>query len=213
MLKQGLKDSFYLLCYIPRFAYAVWRLWRLRQPLVTIFGGKRVASDTIYYQKAAALAGQFAQNNCSILTGGGPGIMEAALCGAVTVNKKNGGLGIGVAGVDVEYILECKQDIIFLGDFESRKWLLSHYSIGFVFFPGGYGTLDELLFVINLVKVRKLARKPIVLFGKEFWQPLVDWIIHEPLKEGFIAQEYGDLLIMTDDITVAFNIIMQTQPH
>ncbi len=203
-------DAFnYLLAY-PRYLYGLYRISRLKKPIITIFGGKQADKDSKYYQQAFSFTGDLVKYDFSVLTGGGPGIMESALCGGVAQGKKDRMLGIGVQGVDVEFISSCGHETIFLGDFATRKWLLIAHSIGFVCFPGGIGTLDEIIEVLNLIKTKKLSRVPIVLIGKEYWQCIVDWLEYA-VRQGFIAQEYADLLTVTDDLEKALLIIREAK--
>lgn len=199
----------YLLNY-PRYIYGLSRLARIKQPIVTIFGGKRANKESDYYQQAYQLAENLVKNNISILTGGGSGIMESALCGAVAQRKKDRALGIGVHGIDVEFVSACGHETIFLGDFALRKWLLIRYSIGFICFPGGIGTLDEIVEVLNLIKTEKLSNVPMVLIGKNYWRFIIEWIKHAVTK-NFIAPEYADLFLVTDDIQKALAMMIEAK--
>lgn len=188
------------------YIYGLWQISRLKQPIVTIFGGKRAHKEDVYYQQAFTLAGILAQQGISVLTGGGPGIMEAALCGAYAQEKKGRSLGIGVQGVDVGFKSICGQKTIFLGDFMSRKKLLIDYSCGFIIFPGGIGTADELMEVLNLIKTKKIKSVPVVLIGTKYWKPLLDWFALA-IKEHFIEPEHATIFEITDDVQHAINII------
>jgi hypothetical protein len=183
-----------------RFLYGIYCIWRLKEPIVTIFGGRGAEKEKEHYKGAYACAGLLAQHNISILSGGGPGIMEAALCGAYEHNEK--ALGIGVIGIDPNFIAECGQKAIFLSSFAARKTLLISYAKGFVFFPGGLGTVDELFDVLNLIKTKKIPQCPLVLIGKEYWQLIVEWI-EMAVQKKYIAQDYEHLFLVTDDIREA----------
>lgn len=209
MLAQGLKDASYLLSRFPRFIYGIYKLSHLQQPLISIFGGKNVPDDSAFYKKAEDLATLLAHNNFSVLTGGGPGIMEAALCGALGNEKTDHGLGIGVEGVDIGFKPICRAKTIVVGDFNSRKWLLIRYSAGFVVFPGGYGTLDELVEVMNLIKINKIKKVPIVLFGIDFWKPFAAWIEDTLVAQKLVPEEHTNLFILTDDIQEAYQALIQ----
>ncbi len=201
MFLEGLKDTFFILLHRPRFLYAVWRLSRLQRPIISIFGGKRASENSLYAQQAYKAGQMLSKKNRSVITGGGPGIMESALCGARAENKnnKNITLGIGVKGIDRDFVSACAQQMVWLSTFGDRKELLIRYSSGFIIFPGGYGTIEELSQLINLIKLQRMPRVPIVLFGTEFWHHYVQWV-KTSCKENLIAPEFCDLLIVTDDI-------------
>ena len=191
----------------PRFLYALYRISRLKKPIVTIFGGKRADTKNPYYQQAGDLAGMLAQKDYAILTGGGPGIMESALCGALKKGKNHQALGIGVQGLDVEYKSLCDHETIFLGTFAVRKQLLIRYSKAFISFPGGIGTLDEILEVLNLIKTKKLFPVPIILIGKDYWRLVLQWM-EQAIRENYIGQEYAKLITVVDTVEDAYEIIV-----
>ncbi len=184
--------------------YGGWRITKLPQPIVTIFGSSRIKQHTPYTQKAHDLGKRFMENGVSILTGGGPGIMEAAVCGIKVSGKKIGkSMAIGVKGLD-ESSNRCAQNYFELEYFFARKWLLMQFSMGFVIFPGGFGTLDELAEVLTLVQTKSLKQMPIVLIGKEYWAPLEDWINNEALSHGAILKEELEFFYVTDDLDEAY---------
>jgi uncharacterized protein (TIGR00730 family) len=187
--------------------YGAWRVISLPQPIITIFGGSHFDQTDVYAKQAHELARKFAAQGVSVLTGGGSGIMQAASCGAVESGKGKG----RVMGISVSDIREvpnpCVQELVELNYFYARKWLLTRYAAGFVFFPGGFGTLDELGEVLTLMQTGKTKRVPIILIGKEFWDSLSKWITDEQLKHGLIAKESLDLLHVTDDLEEAFCIV------
>lgn len=189
-----------------RFFYCLWCLQKLPKPLVSIFGGKLVSRDSVYYKKAMQLAEILAKQQFSILTGGGDGIMEAGLCGAIQHDKKRG-LGVGIVGVDAEYVPLCDQKIIFLGNLSDRKILLMYYSVAFVIFPGGFGTLDELMDIINLIKLKQLHYVPIILFGSDFWNGFLQWVKRQPVEKKYILSTVYDYLTITDSLQECIDII------
>ncbi len=186
--------------------YGVWRLAGLTQPIITIFGASRLPETDRYFRQALILAGRFAQNNVSVLTGGGQGIMEAASCGAEKIGGKGRVIGIGVSELK-EKPNPCVQEYIELRYFFARKWLLVRYSQAYVFFPGGYGTLDELTEILTLMQVKQVPRRPIVLFGSEYWEPFMNWLQHEAVKHGTIEKENLLLFTVTDDLDQAFLLV------
>lgn len=190
----------------------VWRLSKLDYPMVTIFGGSKVLQDNEYAAKATQLAQLLVDHGISILTGGGPGIMQAANCGARNEKYKDlRSIGIGVRGLDENLINICAQEYITLDYFFARKWLLTQYSTGFAVFPGGFGTLDELAEVVTLMQTKKLSPAPIVMIGVDYWKPFMSWVHDSALKNNMLKPIDIKLLTITDDINEAFNIIYAHQ--
>lgn len=190
--------------------YGVWRISRLELPIVSIFGAHRFKMDNPYAIQAQKLAHMISQAGISVVTGGGAGIMEAANLGAFTDKKgKGNSIGIGVKELGEgrnPYVSEYFE----LDYFFARKWLLTRFSVAFVIFPGGFGTLDELADVLVLIKTNKVPRVPIILIGKEFWQPFVNWLVNELRKHDVLEKEALELFEVTDDIHRAFSLICVT---
>jgi len=186
--------------------YGTWRISKLPQPVVSIFGGSRLETNTPYARKAQQLGIRLIEHNISILTGGGPGIMEAASCGVQTIEKskrKGRVMGIGVTSLGEE-ANKCADEYFELEYFFARKWLLTEYSAAFVVFPGGFGTLDELAGVLTLIQTQNLKRVPVLLIGKEYWADLINWIKKEPIEHGLINPEDFEYFKITDDLDEAF---------
>jgi len=187
--------------------YGVFRVSKLQEPIVSIFGGARVTGDDYYFKQAHELGRRVIELDISVLTGGGPGIMEAASCGAIVSPKgKTRMMGIGVTDLG-EKPNECAQEFFALDYFFARKWLLTHFSSAFVIFPGGFGTLDELAEVLTLIQTKKLKRVPIVLFGVEYWHHFMTWLEDEALKHGTISEQDLKLFTITDDLEKVFCLI------
>jgi len=186
---------------------------KVRMPAITIWGGSHADKQSIYAHQAFELSQKLVTHDISVLTGGGPGIMEAANCGAVSdkeiIDKKLTSLGIGVTFVDKEYTNPCVS-VIRVSYFFLRKWLLIRYSLAFVVFPGGVGTVDELFELLNFMKHNKVPKLPVILIGTQYWQPIVDWFYTRALKHGFVKQCQLDLIIVTDDLDYAFKTVQQT---
>jgi len=188
--------------------YGVWKVSKLPEPLVTVFGGARLTQDNPIAQKAHQLSHKLAQANISVITGGGPGIMEAANCGvsheeAKAIRART--LGITVKGLGKqEPVNECAKDYIVMDYFFSRKWLMINYSVAFAVFPGGFGTMDELAEVVTLMQTKKLPGVPVVLIGTQYWQLFMQWLTESALKNGLVSQKDIDLLFVTDDLDEAF---------
>ncbi|MDG1572861.1 TIGR00730 family Rossman fold protein [Robiginitalea sp. M366] len=167
-------------------------------PCVSIFGSARTGEDHPYYQLCVEVSRQLAEAGYGIITGGGPGIMEAGNRGA----KLAGGTSVGL-NIDLPfeqhnnpYIDEDKSldfDYFFV-----RKVMFVKYAQGFVVMPGGFGTLDELFEAITLIQTEKIARFPIVLVGTEFWMGLLDWVRATMLEAGNISPEDLDLIHVVD---------------
>jgi uncharacterized protein (TIGR00730 family) len=195
------KALYSLLRTIVRLVAGIWRISAIPKPFVSIFGGARLGQDDQYAQLAHTLAQQIVDEDISVLTGGGPGIMEAANCGAIYTKHGNGrSIGIGVRDLN-EAINVCVQEYFLLDEFWARKWLLTRYSSIFIVFPGGFGTLDEFCGVITLIQTKKIPVLPIILVGSEYWKPFMQWIIDKPYYHGLINHCEMELLSITDDIT------------
>ena len=168
---------------------------------VALFGSARVGPDDPQYAAARETARLLAKRGFDIITGGGPGLMEAANRGA----RDGGGASIGC---NIELPFEQSANpycdkVINFKYFFVRKTMFIKYSLGFVVFPGGFGTLDELFEAITLIQTGKIHRFPVVLFGVEYWQGLIDWLRTRVLVEQKIAQVDLDLLFVTDDPAAA----------
>lgn len=194
-----------------QFSYCLYKISRLKQPIITLFGGTEVLHEK--NEDLSKIVFDFAQKlkdyGCSIITGGGPGIMEAASCG-VTANlekkdKAKYALGISVYGIDVGYKNDCTT-VIKVSDFYLRKLLMRQYSDAFIIFPGGLGTVDELFELLNLLKFGKVSPAPVVLVGKEYWKFMYDWY-QLALKDNLIDPHCANLFRITDDLDEAFEII------
>jgi uncharacterized protein (TIGR00730 family) len=169
---------------------------RIDRPAVTIFGSARIREDTEEYAQAREVGRRFAEAGFAVVTGGGPGAMEAANRGA----RDAGGLSVGF---NIELPHEQHEnpylDIeLTFRHFYARKTMFVKAAEGFVIFPGGFGTLDELFEALTLIQTGKVLHFPVVLFDRAYWQPLVDWIRERLLAEGMISKEDVDLLYLTD---------------
>jgi uncharacterized protein (TIGR00730 family) len=174
-------------------------------PSVTIFGSARMKPDDAYYQKAVAIGRGLARHNLAIITGGGPGIMEAANRGAALGKGKS-------VGLNIELPFEQKGNRyanvpLNFHYFFSRKVCFVKYSIAFVFMPGGFGTLDEFFEVLTLVQTQRIPRFPLILFGKSYWSGLLEWAKTTVEHRKFISPGDLELVTLTDDADEAINII------
>ena len=168
-------------------------------PSVTIFGSARSDKDNLYYKQAEKLASILADRGFNIITGGGPGIMEAANKGASKNPKiESIGLNIDLAFEQISNPYTTKK--LNFDYFFSRKVMLVKYSIAYVIFPGGYGTLDELFEALTLVQTKKVSGVKIFVVGVDFYQPLLDFIENKMLKNNTIEKEDLELIRLTDDL-------------
>lgn len=177
-------------------------------PCVTIFGSARTKPDNPYYKLADEIAFQLTQSGFGIITGGGPGIMEAGNKGA----QRGGGNSVGL-NIDLPFEQKPNEFIdhdksLDFDYFFVRKVIFVKYSQGFVVMPGGFGTLDELFEALTLIQTHKIGRFPIVLVGKKFWTGLIDWIKNVLLEqENNISQKDLDLFKIVDTAEEAVEVI------
>jgi uncharacterized protein (TIGR00730 family) len=175
-------------------------------PAVTIFGSARTQPGDKYYQAAQDIGKGLAKNKLAVITGGGPGIMEAANKGAAQARGKSVGLNIELpneqggnryANIPIHFHY-----------FFARKVCFVKYSLGFVFMPGGFGTLDEFFEVLTLVQTQRIPQFPLILFGSDFWRGLLRWAKAE-LQNGnnFISPGDLDLITVTDDVQEVIKLI------
>jgi hypothetical protein len=175
-------------------------------PAVTVFGSARTRPGDKYYQVAEALAGELARHGIAIITGGGPGIMEAANKGAAAAKATSVGLNITLpqeqrgnryANVPLSFRY-----------FFARKVCFVKYSMGFVFMPGGFGTLDEFFELITLVQTEKIQRFPLVLVGRQYWRGLLRWARETVEAGGFISTGDLDLAMVVETAEEAAALIL-----
>ena len=180
--------------------FGVWKVSKLPNPIISIFGSAKMPQKDMYAHQANQIATWLVEGGMSVVTGGGPGIMEAANCGAVKTKKKEvvRSIGIGVRGLNEPKNI-CVEEYFELDYFFARKWLLTQYSVGFIVFPGGFGTLDELSEVLTLIQTRQMKKVPIVLVGTEYWSPFMKWVTEEALIHKLVKPEHVKLFSVTDD--------------
>jgi len=170
---------------------------RIGGPAISIFGSARVGEDHPAYAQARDVARRLAEAGFAIVTGGGPGVMEAANRGA----REGGGVSVGFnIELPHEQHVNPYLDIeLTFKHFYARKTMFVKAAEGFVIFPGGFGTLDELFESLTLIQTGKVLHFPVVLFERGFWGPLLEWIGSRPLAEGMVSPEDLELLHVTDD--------------
>jgi len=167
-------------------------------PTVTIFGSARTNEDDKYYKEAQKLSSVLADKGFNIMTGGGPGIMEAANKGAIQSEVESIGLNIDLPFEQIANPYTTKE--LSFDYFFSRKVMLVKYSMAYVIFPGGFGTLDELFESLTLVQTRKVTGVKIFVVGSEFYTPLLKFIEDKLLKELMIDKEDLEMITLTDDL-------------
>jgi uncharacterized protein (TIGR00730 family) len=182
------------------------RVAQIDHPAVTIFGSARVGRDHPAYVLALETGRQFGERGWAVITGGGGGVMEAANRGA----RESGGQSIGFNielpheqrpndYLDIEYTFT---------HFYARKVCFVKPSEGFVIFPGGFGTLDEMYESLTLIQTGKVLHFPVVLVGSDYWRDLLAWVRDEPLRDGMVSPDDVELLSVTDDPTEAVETVI-----
>src|ERR1700712_415462 len=172
---------------------------------VSVFGSARTPRDSEYYAVGEELGAALADAGYAVITGGGPGAMEAANKGACLA----GGMSVGL-GIDLPFEQELNAWVdvgVLFRYFFVRKTMFVKYAQAFVILPGGFGTLDELFEALTLVQTRKVTRFPVILFGSAYWSGLVDWIRETMVAQGTVGPNDLELLHVTDDIAEAVSLI------
>ena len=196
-----------------------WRLFRIMAefvdsfeemadegPLITVFGSARTAENDPVYQDAVNVGRLLVKNGYGVITGGGPGIMEAVNKGA----KEVGGTSIGL---NIELPMEQSANpylttCVNFRYFFVRKVNFLKYALGVIVYPGGFGTMDEFFEVLTLVQTKKVAKIPIILVGREFWMPLKQWFVNVLLAEDKISAEDIDFFKIVDDASEAVRTLL-----
>jgi len=176
-------------------------------PAVSIFGSARVPESDPLYEEARDLGGRLARAGVTVITGGGPGLMEAANRGAFEAGGESIGAGIELPfeqGVNAFVNVGLEFRYFFV-----RKMMFAKYSSGFTFLPGGFGTMDELFEVLTLVQTGKMPGTPIVLYGSRHWRGMAQWIEDVLVPDGRISLTDTDLFTLTDDVEEAAAIMIE----
>lgn len=168
-------------------------------PSVSIFGSARLSPDSPYYHLAVETAEHISKKGFAIITGGGPGIMEAANKGAQAASGPSCGLSIALPTEScANSFIDSKYDLHFRYFF-IRKVMFIRYAQGYVFLPGGFGTLDELFEALTLIQTKKIHYFPIYLMGKAYWTGIIEWLVNTALEKNCISQEDLKLIQITDN--------------
>ncbi len=222
--KKGVKSDFDLLDASRQSAdfarHDTWRVFRIMAefvegfellaplgPAVAIFGSARAGADDEFYERARQTARLLAQKGVAVITGGGGGFMEAANRGA----KEGGGTSVGLnIQLPSEQVPNDYLDVMMeFHYFFCRKMMFLKYSIGFIMFPGGFGTMDELFEALTLIQSRRSANFALVLYGRDYWKGLLEWLRDRLLGRGYISPEDLELPHITDDPGEAVDIILE----
>ncbi len=174
-------------------------------PSVSIFGGSRIRKGNPYYRHTVRIAEQLSKAGFSIITGGGPGLMEAANQGATRAGGRSIGLNIKLPSEQPTN--QYADTVIHFNYFFVRKVMFVKYACGFVGMPGGYGTMDEIFEALTLKQTEKIDSVPVVLFGSEFWRGLVDWLSEQAAQHRIVARRDLKLFRVTDDVEEVVEII------
>jgi uncharacterized protein (TIGR00730 family) len=177
------------------------------RPAVSIFGSARVGEGHPAYEQARDVGRRFAEAGFAVVTGGGPGVMEAANRGA----REGGGLSVGF---NIQLPHEQHENPyldleLTFNHFYARKTMFVKAAEGFVIFPGGFGTLDELFEALTLIQTRKVLNFPVVLFDRDYWEPLLGFIRDRLLPAGMISPDDVELLHVTDDLGAAVSHVVE----
>lgn len=192
----SIEESWRIFRIMAEFVEGIDALSKLRRA-VTIFGSARGRAGEPYYEKAELLAGKLVENGFSVITGGGPGIMEAANKGAAEAGGQSVGLNIRLPyeqkpnpysniAIDYKY-------------FFVRKVMFVKYAVAYVILPGGFGTLDELFEALTLIQTKRIKPFPVILLGTEYWKGLIDWLKSTMLRNGKIEESDLDIFTVLDD--------------
>ncbi|MFC2116130.1 TIGR00730 family Rossman fold protein [Bacteroidota bacterium] len=202
-------DSWKIFKILAEFVEGFEKLARIG-PCVSIFGSARTTPDNPYFKLADEIAFQLTQRGYGVITGGGPGIMEAANMGAKRGRGKSVGINIDLPFEQEANLFIDPDKLITFDHFFVRKVMFMKYAQGFIVLPGGFGTFDELFEAITLIQTEKIGHFPIVLVGKSYWSGLIDWIRNVMLeRERTISAKDMDLFITVDGAKEAVDHIDQ----
>ena len=180
-------------------------------PAISVFGSARTGREDPVYATAELLGAKLAEAGFAVITGGGPGVMEAANKGA----SQSGGVSVGL-GIELPFEAGLNEYVdrgLNFRYFFARKTMFVKYAQGFVVLPGGFGTFDELFEALTLVQTQKVTSFPIVLIGTEYWSGLIDWIRGTVLADGKVSEKDLDMFRLTDDVDEAVAVMVEAQRH
>ena len=180
-------------------------------PAISVFGSARISETNPWYDQARKLGGLLAKNGYAVITGGGPGLMEATNRGALEA----GGVSVGL---NIELPMEQKPNAYLNRSlnfhyFFIRKVCFVKYAAGFVLLPGGFGTLDEFFDAITLIQTQRITRFPVVLMGVEHWKGLIDWMVERLQGSNLIGPKDVELVLLTDNLDEAMEFILESDSN
>ncbi len=198
----------------------LWRIFRIMaeftegfetmskiKPSVAIFGSARSKPEDKYYKLAVQTAKEVVKRGFGVITGGGGGIMEAANKGAKESNGSSTGVNIMLPHEQLPNPYIDTDKLLYFRYFFVRKVMFFKYAQGYILFPGGFGTFDESFEVLTLIQTGKTTQFPVIFFGHEYWDSLIEWIKEKPLKNKYVSEKDLDLFSVTDDPHEAASII------
>ena len=208
---------------VPRMSDITWRIFRIMAEFVegfqflseldrevTIFGSARLTPDDKWYQEAVELGALLGKSGFTVVTGGGPGIMEAANRGSYEAGGKS-------VGINIQLPMEQRINPYVKSSrafhyFFTRKVILAASAQAYVYFPGGFGTMDELFEILTLIQTEKSEKIPVVLVGRDYWEGLISWVKEVQLKRyGTVSQEDMDIFKVVDTAQEAFDLIKDSK--
>ena len=213
-LLAGAENQWQDLCRTSQISLELFRgFQRLRNtsPCITIFGSSRFTEDNPYYVLARQVGLTLGAAGFNVMTGGGPGIMEAANRGAQEA-------GAHSVGCNIELLCEQKENpyldlSVTFDHFFVRKVMLLKYSCAFVILPGGFGTMDEIFETLNLIETKKIAQFPLVIMGRDYWQPMKTFIERSMVPAGTISSKDAERCYFTDDPQIMLDYIIANIPE
>ncbi|MDR1866239.1 MAG: TIGR00730 family Rossman fold protein [Bacteroidales bacterium] len=201
------EDSWRIFKIMSEFVEGYEKLSRIG-PCVSIFGSARTTPDHKYYRMAEEIAFKLTQFGYGVITGGGPGIMEAGNLGALRGKGRSVGLNINLPFEQSHNLFIDSDKLITFDHFFVRKTMFIKYAQGFIVLPGGFGTMDELFEALTLIQTEKIGKFPIVLIGKPYWEGLLNWIKNVMLEQHhYIKENDLEIFTMTDNADDAVEII------
>ena len=180
-------------------------------PAVTVYGSARLKEHEPLYGEIREITGRLAETGFAIITGGGPGVMEAANRGAFEAGGTS--IGLNISLLHEQHFNEFTTKSIKFHHFFARKVMLVKYATAFIIMPGGWGTLDELSEVITLIQTDKIKPFPVILFKSSYWQGLMDWFEDEALAKGFISTEDMELIRICDHPDEVIDVVQNWYLH
>ncbi len=200
----------------------IWRIFRIMaefvdgfelmgkiKPSIAVFGSARAKPGDKYYKLAEEVGREIVKKGFGVITGGGPGIMEAANKGAKEAGGSSTGVNIQLPHEQMHNPYIDSDKLLDFRYFFVRKVMFFKYAQGYILMPGGFGTIDESFEVLTLIQTKKTQKFPVVLMGTEFWSSLLEWVKETQLRSGFINEEDLNLFKLTDDPAEAANLISE----